>query len=185
MLTAVLRVCAARPGGPAVGARTRSLWRDLPEARRDPLVALRQLAVVDSSPALSGDRGDDGIDPAQGVGPTGGGVRVGGLPQCPAGDIDGAVAVEVRAPTELDDGASVEAPGAGGDVLPLLVAPTGDVEVPQPATAATAVVPGEDGDDGEPHHRRLKVAADHRCQLIGLAFEAERRPLDLLVVLEL
>ncbi len=89
------------------------------------------------------------------------------------------------AEADLDDRAGVQAAGAGGDVLALLVATAGDVVVPQPPALAAQVVAGEDRHDDHAHHRRLEVAADHHRELVGLALEAERRALDLLVVLEL
>src|SRR3954454_7430581 len=133
MLTVVLRVWAARPGRPAAAARTRSQGCGLPQARRDALVALGQVGVLQTCPAGCSDRGDDRVDAAQCVGAAGRRVGVGRLPQRPAGEVDGAVAVEVGTPAELDDGAGVQAARPGGDVFALLVPTAGDVEVPQPA----------------------------------------------------
>ena len=86
---------------------------------------------------------------------------------------------------ELHHRAGVQAAGAGGGVVLLLVAPAGDVVLEQPARLAADVVAGEQGDDGEALHGRREVVADHRPQLVGLALEGQDRPLHLLVVLEL
>src|SRR3954454_2850104 len=127
MLTAgFLRVWAPSPYRAAGGARTRSLRCVLPQDGGDPSEALGEIVVVDTGPAVGRDRGDDRMDPAQGVGAAGRRVGVGRFPQGATGEVDGAVAIEVGPPAELHDGAGVEAPGAGGDVLPLLVAAAGD-----------------------------------------------------------
>ena len=76
-------------------------------------------------------------------------------------------------------------PEPGGDVVLLLVAAAGDVVGEQPAGAPAQVVAGEDRHDDHALHRRRKVAAHHHRQLVGLALQAQRRALDLLVVLEL
>ena len=79
----------------------------------------------------------------------------------------------------------MQAARSGGHVVALFVPTAGGVVVPEPPVAAAQVVAGEDRHDDHALHRRRQVATHHRRQLVGLALEAERRALDLLVVLEL
>ena len=92
---------------------------------------------------------------------------------------------QVLAPAELQHGAGVQAAGARGGDLVLLVAAAGDVVLEEPAHAAADVEAGEQGHHREALHGRRQVVAHHLPELVGLALEAERRALDLLVVLEL
>ena len=79
----------------------------------------------------------------------------------------------------------MQAARAGGDVLELFVAATGDVVGEQPTDPPAQVVAGEDRHDDEALHRRAEVAAQQHRELVRLAVEAEELALDLLVVLEL
>ena len=153
-----------------------------PDERLDPGA---ELVVVHPLVALGGDGGDHGEDPADEVGPAGGGVLLGGAVERVDDEVDRLVAAQPLAEPELHDGAGVQDAAAGLDVVLLLVATAGDVVLEQPALAAPHVVAGEQRHDAEPLHGGRQVVAHHLPELVGLALEAEDGALHLLVVLEL
>jgi len=79
----------------------------------------------------------------------------------------------------------MKAPRACRDVIALLIATARCVEIPQTASSPEQVVAGEDRNHDHALHRCGEITAHHGRQLIRLALEAQRRTLDLLVVLEL
>ena len=93
--------------------------------------------------------------------------------------------LEALAPERLDPVLGVDAAGAGGLEVALLVAAAGDVVAEHPAPRPALVVAGEQRHDHEALHRRGQVGPHELGELVGLALERERLALDLLVVLEL
>ena len=86
---------------------------------------------------------------------------------------------------ELDHRRRVEATGSGRRVVPLLVATTGHVELEEAALPLTGVVSGEQRHNTQALHGRRHVVAEHLAELVGLAVQAQRAALHLLVVLQL
>ena len=146
---------------------------------------VRSSLVAHPLVAGGGDRGHRRVDAAQRIGTARGGVGVGGHPQRLHAQLHRGVPAHRRLVAHLDDGARVEAAGAGGHLLLLLVAAAGHVVAEQPALAPTLVVAGEDRHDDHPLHGGREVAPDHHAELVGLALQAQRDALDLLVVLQL
>jgi hypothetical protein len=153
--------------------------------RAMPFRAYRDLVVGHAREAVGGDHRHRREDPPDEVGTAGGGVLVGRREQRPEREVDGVVAGQVLPPGGLDPVAGVDAAGTVGLEVGFLVLAAGDVVAEHPAAVATVVVPGEQGHHREALHRRGEVRAHHLSELVGLALERERLPLDLLVVLEL
>ena len=145
----------------------------------------RHILVRHALEAVRTDRGDHRKDAPNGIGSTGRAVLVGGLEEGLDDDVHRCRRIQVGCVSELDDRRGVEAPRTGGGVVPLLEAPAGDVELEE-ATAPHALVPAcEQRDHHEALHCSSEVAAHHLAELVGLALQAQRGTLDLLVVLEL
>ncbi len=75
--------------------------------------------------------------------------------------------------------------GARRRVVLFLVAAADDVEAVEPADAVVVVVATEKRNDHESLECQRQVPAHHSGQVVGLAFETQPRPFDLLIVLEL
>ena len=164
----MLMACASSAGDRLVARRlnlARSSSTVLPARRRAVTVATRR------------------VDAAQQVRAAGRRVGVGRLPQRrQARSI--ASSRHARAVADLDDGAGVEAARAGGDVVALLVAPTGDVVGEQPPRAPAQVEAGEHRNDDQSLHRRRRLPRTIIDSWLALPSRLSAA-LDLLVVLQL
>ncbi len=137
------------------------------------------------SKPVGGDRRHRRVDAPDEVRSSGGRVVVGRREQRTDGEVERLLPTEGVPEAELDHRAGVQAAGARGGEVALLVASAGHVVLEQASRPAGQVEPGEQRHHGQPLHGGRQMVAHHRRELVGLAVEAQRRRLDLLVVLEL